>query len=144
MNADEPLAGASTLCRLEQRMGREDAARLHRVLVERFIRNRVDYIVGIARNATLAKKAAPVMELAAMAHEAGGKKVRVFDEFPYAAASRSRSPPGAVPRRRGQTATRINAPANPAFDSGDSCPGTRSPPIRRSRPRGGNIARKSR
>ena len=39
----------------------------------------------------LAKKAAPVMELAAMGHETGGKKVRVFDEFPYAAASWSRS-----------------------------------------------------
>ena len=54
-------------------------------------RNRVDYIVGIARNATLAKKAESVMELAAMGHETGGKKVRVFDEFPYAAASWSRS-----------------------------------------------------
>ena len=48
-------------------------------------RNHVDYVVGIARNAALAKKAKPVMELAAMAHEASGKKVRVFDEFPYAA-----------------------------------------------------------
>ena len=54
-------------------------------------RNGVDYIVGIARNAALAKKAKPVLELSAMAHEASGKKVRVFDEFPYAAASWSRS-----------------------------------------------------
>ena len=33
-------------------------------------RNRVDHIVGIARNATLAKKAESIMELAAMGHEA--------------------------------------------------------------------------
>ena len=195
MGVDEPLAGASTLCRFEQGMGRADAVRLHEVLVERFIasfaspprrlvldfdatddpahgmqegrffhgyydrycflplyvfcedrllaawlrpgnsdgarhawailallvkrlrlvwpkvkivfrddsgfcrrrmlsrceRHRVDYIVGIARNATLAKKAKPIMELSAMAHEASGKKVRVFDEFQYAAASWSRS-----------------------------------------------------
>ena len=50
-------------------------------------RNRVDHIVGIARNATLAKKAESIMELAAMGHEASGGKVRVFDEFPYAAKS---------------------------------------------------------
>ena len=191
VDADRPLAGASTLCRLEQGMGREDAVRLHEALVERFIasfarpprrlvldfdatddpvhggqegrffhgyynrycflplyvfcgdrplaawlrpgnsdgarhawailalltrrlrqtwpevkivfrgdggfcrprmlswceRNRVDYIVGIARNATLAKKAESIMELAAMGHEASGGKVRVFDEFPYAAKS---------------------------------------------------------
>ena len=195
VNADEPLAGASTLCRFEQRMGREDAVRLHEALVDRFIasfprpprrlvldfdatddpvhgmqegrffhgyydrycflplyvfcgdrllaawlrpgnsdgarhawailallakrlrlawpkvkivfrgdsgfcrsrmlswceRNDVDYVVGIARNAALARKAKPVLELATMAHEASGKKVRVFDEFPYAAASWSRS-----------------------------------------------------
>ena len=195
VNADEPLAGASTLCRFEQGMGREDAVRLHEALVERFIasfprpprrlvldfdatddpvhgmregrffhgyhdrycflplyvfcgdrllaawlrpgnsdgarhawailallakrlrqvwpkvrivfrgdsgfcrrrmlswceRNGVDYVVGIARNAALARKAKPVLDLAAMAHEASGKKVRVFDEFPYAAASWSRS-----------------------------------------------------
>ena len=195
VDADEPLAGASTLCRFEQRMGREDAVRLHGALVEQFIasfaspprrlvldfdatddpvhgaqegrffhgyydrycflplyvfhgdrllaawlrpgnsdgarhawailallvkrlrqawpevkiifrgdggfcrprmlswceRNRVDYIVGIARNAALAKKAAPAMDLASLAHEASGEKVRVFDEFPYAAASWSRS-----------------------------------------------------
>ena len=48
-------------------------------------REGVDYIVGIARNTALAKKAKPVMELAAMAHEASGKKLRVFDEFAYAA-----------------------------------------------------------
>ncbi len=50
-------------------------------------RNRVDYIVGIARNAALAKKAESIMEPAATGHEANGKKVRVFDEFPYAARS---------------------------------------------------------
>ena len=50
-------------------------------------RNRVDHIVGIARNATLAKKAESIMEPAAMGHEASGGKVRVFDEFPYAAKS---------------------------------------------------------
>lgn len=54
-------------------------------------RNGVDYIVGIARNRALAKKTKPIMELSAMAHGAGGKKVRLFDEFPYAAASWSRS-----------------------------------------------------
>ena len=32
-------------------------------------RQGVDYIIGIARNAALVKKANPVMELAAMAHE---------------------------------------------------------------------------
>ena len=48
-------------------------------------RNRVDYIGGIARNVTLPKKAESIMELAAMGHETVGKKVRVFDEFPYAA-----------------------------------------------------------
>ena len=191
VDTDGPLAGASTLCRLEQGMGREDAVRLHEALMERFIasfprpprrlvldfdatddpmhgmregrffhgyynrycfpplyvfcsdrplaawlrpgnsdgarhawailallvkrlrrawpdvkivfrgdggfhrprmlswreRNRVDYIVGIARNATLAKKAESIMEPAAMEHEASGGKVRVFDEFPYAAKS---------------------------------------------------------
>ena len=189
VDADEPLAGASTLCRLENRMGRAEAVRLHEALLEQFIasfarpprrlvldfdatddpvhgmqegrffhgyydrycflplyvfcgdrllaaylrpgksdgarhawavlallvkrlrqvwpkvkivfrgdggfcrprmlswceRNDVDYVVGIARNAALAKKAKPITELAAMAHEASGKKVRVFDEFPYAA-----------------------------------------------------------
>ena len=50
-------------------------------------RNRVDHIAGIARNATLAKKAESIMEPAAMGHEASGGKVRVFDEFPYAAKS---------------------------------------------------------
>ena len=54
-------------------------------------RNGVDYVVGIARNTSLAKKAKPVLELAAMAHEASGKKVRVFDEFPYAAKSWQRT-----------------------------------------------------
>ena len=198
VDADEPLAGASTLCRLENRMGRAEAVRLHGVLVEHFIasfprpprrlvldfdatddpvhgmqegrffhgyydrycflplyvfcgdrplvaylrpgksdgarhawavlallvkrlrrfwpklkivfrgdsgfcrprmlswceRNHVGYVVGIARNAALAKKAKPIMELAAMAHEASGKKVRVFDEFPYAAKTwRRRSRP---------------------------------------------------
>ena len=39
----------------------------------------------------LAKKAKLVMELSAMAHEASGKKARVFDGFQYAAASWSRS-----------------------------------------------------
>ena len=148
VDADEPLAGASTLCLLGQRMGRDEEVRLHEALVERFIasfasplrrlvldfdatddpvhgmregrffhgyydcdcfpslyvfcgdsgfchlrmlswceRNRVDYVVGIAHNAALAKKAAAVMELAAMGHETGGKKVRVFDAFPYAARS---------------------------------------------------------
>lgn len=48
-------------------------------------RNRVDYIVGIARNEALASKAMLVMEFAAIAHEASGKKVRVFDEFAYTA-----------------------------------------------------------
>ena len=195
VDAGEPLAGASTLCRFEQGMGREDAVRPHEALVDRFVasfaspprrlvldfdatddpvrgmregrffhgycdrhcfpplcvfcedrlpaawlrpgnsdgarharailalltrrlrqtwpdvkivfrgdggfrrrrmlswcgRNDVDCVAGIARNAAPAKKAAPVMELAAMAHEASGGKVRVFDEFPCAAASRSRS-----------------------------------------------------
>ena len=37
VGVDEPLAGASTLCRFEQGMGREDAVRPHEALVERFI-----------------------------------------------------------------------------------------------------------
>ncbi len=37
VDTDGPLAGASTLCRLEQGMGREDAMRLHEALVEQFI-----------------------------------------------------------------------------------------------------------
>ena len=37
MNADAALTGASTLCRFEQGMGREDAVRPHEALVERFI-----------------------------------------------------------------------------------------------------------
>lgn len=37
VGADAPLAGASTLCRFEQRMGREDALRLHGALVDQFI-----------------------------------------------------------------------------------------------------------
>ncbi len=37
VDADAALAGASTLCRFEQRMGREDAVRLHEALVEQFI-----------------------------------------------------------------------------------------------------------
>ena len=48
-------------------------------------RNHVDYIVGIARNAALAKKAKPIMELAELAHEASGKKLRLFEGFRYAA-----------------------------------------------------------
>ena len=34
---DRPLASASTLCRFEQRAGRDEAVRLHEVLVEQFI-----------------------------------------------------------------------------------------------------------
>ena len=37
VGVDEPLAGASTLYRFEQGMGREDAVRLYEVLVEQFI-----------------------------------------------------------------------------------------------------------
>ena len=37
VDADGPLAGASTLCRIEQGMGREDAVRLHEALVGQFI-----------------------------------------------------------------------------------------------------------
>ncbi len=37
VDADGPLAGASTLCRLERGMGREDAVRPHEALVDRFI-----------------------------------------------------------------------------------------------------------
>ena len=195
VDADEPLAGASTLCRLENRMGRAEAFRLHEALLEQFIasfarpprrlvldfdatddpvhgmqegrffhgyydrycflplyvfcgdrllaaylrpgksdgarhawavlallvkrlrqvwpkvkivfrgdggfcrprmlswceRNDVDYIVGIARNATLTKMAKPIMELAELAHEASGKKLRLFEGFRYAAKSWNRS-----------------------------------------------------
>ena len=37
MGSDQVLAGASTLCRFEQCAGRDEALRLHRVLVEQFI-----------------------------------------------------------------------------------------------------------
>jgi len=37
VDADTDLAGASTPCRFEQRMGRSEAVLLHEVLVERFI-----------------------------------------------------------------------------------------------------------
>ena len=192
VGADAVLAGASTLCRFEQRMSREDAVRLHEMLVERFIasfkrpprrrlvldfdatddpahgmregrffhgyydrycflplyvfcgnhllaaylrpgnsdgarharavlallvkrlrrawpevkivfrgdggfcrprmlswceRNGVGYIVGIGRNAALAKKAKPIMDLAELAHEASGEDLRLFEGFRYAAGS---------------------------------------------------------
>ena len=48
-------------------------------------REGVDYIVGIARNAALAKKAKPIMELAELAHEASDGKLRLFKGFRYAA-----------------------------------------------------------
>ena len=48
-------------------------------------REGVDYIVGIARNAALAKKAKPIMELAELAHEASDGKLRLFEGFRYAA-----------------------------------------------------------
>ncbi|MYA67217.1 MAG: IS1380 family transposase [Gammaproteobacteria bacterium] len=190
VGADAVLAGASTLCRFERRMGREDAVRLHEVLIEQFIasfkrpprkrlvldfdatddpahgmqegrffhgyydrycflplyvfcggrllvaylrpgnsdgarhawavlalltkrlrqawpkvkivfrgdggfcrprmlswceRNDVGYIVGIGRNAALAKKAKPIMDLAELAHEASGEDLRLFEGFRYAA-----------------------------------------------------------
>ncbi len=37
VGSDQVLAGASTLCRFEQRAGRDEALRLHQVLVEQFI-----------------------------------------------------------------------------------------------------------
>ena len=37
VGADEPLASASTLCRWENRMGRAEAVRMHKALLEQFI-----------------------------------------------------------------------------------------------------------
>ena len=72
-------------------------------------RNHVDYIIGIARNAALAKKAKPIMELAELAHEASGKKLRLFEGFRYAAKSWNR------PRRVIVKAENSSRGANPRY-----------------------------
>jgi hypothetical protein len=45
--------------------------------------NRVDYVLGLARNSRLQRKTAPAMREAKQEHERTGQAARVFADFPY-------------------------------------------------------------
>jgi hypothetical protein len=53
-------------------------------------RHRVDYVIGLARNKTLEKRAEPFMQLAQQQYEQTKHKQRIFTDFDYAAGTWNR------------------------------------------------------
>lgn len=72
-------------------------------------RHKVGYIVGIAKNKRLNRRAQPALERAAAAYQQTGRKARLFDAFDYAAGTWDR------PRRVIAKAEHTDKGANPRY-----------------------------